>query len=351
MRRLMFRGPGQLRWEEGPAPALSDARDAIVRPIAVARCDLDPAIVTGLYPMAPPFCMGHEMVGEIVDRGDEAGPYEVGRKVIVPFQISCGRCPMCRRGLTNACEAVPPGSAFGLGPHDGIDYGGALADLVRVPFADAMLLALPDGMDPALAAGVPDNIADGYRCVAGPLEEWPRAEVLVVGGLAQSVGLYAVAAAIALGASRVRYVDQDPRRLEIAASLGAEVRNVSLEELTPSDQFAVTVDACVLDQGRTFALRSTQPCGTCTSVSGGATTTAVLPLQSMYLKGIRYEIGRVHAAATASPVLDLLTSGRLDPRPVTTAVLPFADAADAMTDPTVKVVFLNEHQAVLSTSS
>ena len=339
MRHLVFLGPGSLEWQESTDPRLADDRDAIVRPLAVARCDLDPAIALGLYPMTPPFALGHEMVGEVVERGNRAGAAAIGDRVIVPFQISCGSCSMCRRGLTNACTAVPPGSAFGLGPHGGIDFGGALADLVRVPFADHLLLPLPDGLDPVVASGIPDNVSDGYRTVAGPLAELPGAPVLVVGGLAASVGLYAVAAAVALGSDRVLYVDQDRSRLALAASLGAETIDAPLAELALETSFPITVDACVLEEGRDLALRSTSPCGTCTSVSGGAASRSSLPLQSMYLKGIRYEIGRVHARSTASAVLELVADGRLDPGAVITRTVPFEDAVDAMIEPDIKIVF------------
>ncbi|CAN5467078.1 hypothetical protein BH23ACT3_BH23ACT3_13280 [soil metagenome] len=174
MRALVFTGPSALEWSDVPEARIQDDRDVIVRPLAVARCDLDPAIALGLYPMPAPVVMGHEMVGEIIDIGATAGDWSVGARVIVPFQISCGACEMCRHGLTNACTAVPAGSAFGLGPHDGIDFGGALADLVRVPFADHLLFRLPDGLSPERAAGVPDNVSDGYRCVAPHLRDHRR---------------------------------------------------------------------------------------------------------------------------------------------------------------------------------
>ncbi len=138
MRHLVFSGPGDLAWQECPDPQLRGPRDALVRPLAVARCDLDPVIALGLYPITPPFAMGHEMVGEIVDLGDSVTHLTLGERVIVPFQASCGDCAPCRRGLSNACVTVPPGTAFGLGPHGGVDLGGALADLVRVPFADLL---------------------------------------------------------------------------------------------------------------------------------------------------------------------------------------------------------------------
>ena len=344
MRALMFRGPMAIAWEEIETPKLLEPRDALVRPIAVARCDLDPAIALGLYPMPAPFVMGHEMVGEVVAVGEAISNVRLGDKVIVPFQLSCMTCAPCLRGHTNACVNVPSGTAFGLGPHGGIDLGGALAEIVRVPWADVMLIPLPEGMDPVAAAGIPDNVSDGYRCVAAPLAERPGAPVLVVGGLAPSVGLYAVMAALALGSERVVYVDDDAARLELAAAAGAEVVNAKdqWDSLKLAERFPIVVDANVLDPGRNFALRSVEPCGVCTSVSGGASSRSNLPLQSMYLKGVRYEIGRVHACATARPVLDLVSSGALDPARIINKVVPFSEAVEGMILPVTKVVFVND---------
>ena len=344
MRALMFRGPMALAWEEVETPQLMEPRDALVRPIAVARCDLDPAIALGLYPMPAPFVMGHEMVGEVVAVGEAISNIRLGDKVIVPFQLSCMTCAPCLRGHTNACVNVPSGTAFGLGPHGGVDLGGALAELVRVPWADVMLIPLPEGMDPVVAAGIPDNVSDGYRCVAAPLAERPGAPVLVVGGLAPSVGLYAAMASLALGAERVVYVDDDAARLELAAAAGAEVVDAKdqWDSLKLAERFPIVVDANVLDPGRNFALRSVEPCGVCTSVSGGASSRSNLPLQSMYLKGVRYEIGRVHACATARPVLDLVSSGALDPARIINKVAPFSEAVEGMILPVTKVVFVND---------
>ena len=344
MRALMFRGPMAIAWEEVETPRLVEPRDALVRPIAVARCDLDPAIAIGLYPMPAPFVMGHEMVGEVVAVGEAISNVRLGYKVIVPFQLSCMTCAPCLRGHTNACVNVPSGTAFGLGPHGGVDLGGALAELVRVPWADVMLIPLPEGIDPVVAAGIPDNVSDGYRCVAAPLAERPGAPVLVVGGLAPSVGLYAVMAALALGADRVVYVDDDAARLELAVAAGAEVIDAKdqWDSLKLAERFPIVVDANVLDPGRNFALRSVEPCGVCTSVSGGASSRSNLPLQSMYLKGVRYEIGRVHACATARPVLDLVSSGALDPARIINKVVPFSEAVEGMILPVVKVVFVND---------
>jgi alcohol dehydrogenase len=333
-----------LAWEEVETPTIIDPRDALVRPLAVARCDLDPAIAVGLYPMTGPFVMGHEMVGEIVGLGAGVPGFSRGDRVIVPFQLSCSACDPCRRGLTNACSEVAMGTAFGLGPHGGVDLGGALAECVRVPWADVMLIALPDNVDPIAAAGIPDNVSDGYRCVAGPLRDRPGSDVLVVGGLAPSVGLYAVMSAVALGARSVVYVDDDRERLALAASLGADAVDACGDwaDLRLDRKFPVVVDANVLDAGRNLAFRSVEPCGTVTSVSGGASAMSSLPLQKMYNKGVRYEIGRVHAVATARPVLDLVANGTLDPARVVSSVVPFSDAAAGMTASGPKIIFVND---------
>jgi alcohol dehydrogenase len=340
MRSLVLHGAGSLVWDDAPTPRLQGDGDALVAPLAVARCDLDLALSIGLTPSRGRLHMGHEMVGVVIDHGDDAGAVRAGDRVIVPFQISCGQCEMCARGLTNACTAVPHGSAYGLGPFGGVEWGGALSDLVRVPFASHMLIPLPDGMDPVDACGVPDNASDGYRCVAEPMRRWPGEDVLVVGGAAQSVGLYAVASAVALGAPRVVYVDDDPARLELASSLGAEVRDGGASALTADDSFAITVDATVTPDGQMATVRATAPCGIHTCVSAGGP--ANLPMRRMYMQGISFELGRVHARSTAPAVLDLMATGRLDVAAVIGSVVPFDDAPDAMLDPQPKVVFVND---------
>ena len=83
-----------------------------------------------------------------------------------------------------------------------------------------MLVRLPAGLEPAAVASISDNVADGWRAVGPPLAEYPGARVLVLGGIG-SVPLYAVACALAAGASRVDYVDADPGRAAVAAALGA----------------------------------------------------------------------------------------------------------------------------------
>ena len=223
MRQLLVEGPGRTRWADVPDVDLSSPAAAIVRPLAVATCDLDVAVLRGRYPFEYPYPFGHEAVAEVLDVGDDVRTVRPGDLVVVPFQISCGECGPCTRGRTGNCASVPRLSTFGLGTMGGLAWGGLLADCALVPYADAMLVRVPNGIAPAAIASVSDNIADAWRTVGPQLQAQPGAEVLVVGGDAgpNSIGLYATGLAVALGAARVEYADNDPVRLAVAADLGA----------------------------------------------------------------------------------------------------------------------------------
>ena len=243
MQRLMLIGTGQVRWEEAAEPELTEPGGAIVTPVAVATCDLDVAVLGGRYPLAGPYPFGHEAVAEVVQTGRDVTTVAPGDLVVVPFQISCGHCPPCRRGRTGNCAAHPRMSTYGLGVMGGLDWGGLLADLAYVPHADAMLVPLPPGLDPLAVASASDNIADAWRAVGPQLAAEPGAEVLIVAGGdgARSIGLYAAGMAVALGAARVAYLDQDDSRLAFAAALGAEV--IDGPPGRKAGSFPVTVDA------------------------------------------------------------------------------------------------------------
>ena len=338
MESLTYAGEGSIELREGDAPALQGDGEALVRPVAVATCDLDAAIVGGATPFPPPIALGHECVAEVLETGDAvAGSLAPGTLVSVPFQISCGACHACRRGHTASCRGVPPFSMYGFGAA-GSDWGGFLSDTVRVPFAEHMLVPLPAGLDPEAVASASDNIADAWRTVGPPLEREPGAAVLVMGGAGPgSIGLYAAAIAVALGAERVVYVDGDPRRREIAAGFGAEA--VDRSEERPG-RFPITVDASADPDQLVLALRSTEPDGICTSTGIYFGEQPALPVLEMYMKNTTFVTGRVHARPAIPHVLALAARGKVHPERVTTRVVPWKDAAAALAEPDwVKLVF------------
>lgn len=366
MRELQFIRVGRLEWRETPEPRLQADREALVRPVAVARCDLDAAVLRGEAPFrgralhllrehlpeaigqrrifrnAPfkgPYPFGHECVAEIVTVGDAVRTVRPGQRVIVPFQINCGECPNCRRGLTGSCTAVPPRSMYGFGDLGGKHWGGALAEVMRVPFADAMLVPLPAALEPGTMASAADNIPDGWRTVGPHLRAAPGADVLVVGGGAASIGLYAAGCAVAAGAGRVDYVDRDGARLALAGKLGATPRKRE-EDMVRLGPYRITVDASADPHGLALALRSTEPGGVCTSVGIYYPTYTPVPLREMYGTGVTFITGRANVRACLCEVVGLAECGRLHPEVVTGRRAGWEDAPEALLDPCAKVVVI-----------
>lgn len=336
MQRLLLDGPGALHWEDAAEPELTPGA-AIVRPIAVATCDLDVGVLQGVYPLEGPYPFGHEGVADVVAVADGVTSVVTGDRVVVPFQISCGACAPCRRGRTGNCAAHPPMSTYGLGAMGGLAWAGLLADLALVPHADAMLVPLPAGVDPVAVASASDNIPDGFRAVGPQLVADPGAEVLVVGGVGgpASIGLYAVGLAVALGAGRVLYVDDDPDRLVVAAALGAEVEEDPTRRKVGA--FPITVNAGGAEAHLRCALNSTAFDGVCTNVAVLIEDPA-LPLFQMYSRCCTLHTGRAHARPHIPAILDLVASGRFDPTLVTSTVVAWDDAVEALSDPPMKLV-------------
>jgi threonine dehydrogenase-like Zn-dependent dehydrogenase len=327
MQQLTYTGANALQWREVPEPRLSSDGAALVRPRAVATCDLDDLIIGGGSPFPAPFAIGHECVAEVVEVGDAVRSFAPGQLVSVPFQISCGQCAACLRGRTANCSGVPFMSSYGFGPAVE-QWGGFLSDLVCVPYAEHMLVALPTGLEPAALASASDNISDAWRTVGPSLAEEPGAPVLVVGGAAAgSIGLYAAALAVALSAESVLYVDLDAGRRATAAALGAETLDRIPKRLGP---FPITVDASANPKGLALALRSTAADGVCTSCAIYFGEEPAMPLLEMYTKGITFRTGRVNARPAMPHVLGLAAAGSLHPELITTRVLGWADAAEGL---------------------
>ncbi len=335
MRQLMFLGPRRAEWQEAPEPAVGGALEAIVEPLAVATCDLDVAILRGTFRAFPgSFPLGHEGVARVTDIGDAVSSVAPGDLVVVPFQVSCGTCRACQAGRTGNCASVPLGSMYGYEPFGG-PWGGFLADAVRVPYADAMLVRLDPGVDPVAAASLSDNVPDAWRTVGPALADAPGSEVLIVGGGGGSVPLYAVQLALALGAPAVRYLDRDTEALALAAGFGAQVSDGPVpRQLGP---FPVTVDGSMNTDGLGCALRSTAPDGVCTSVGIYLRDTAV-PLFDMYVNGITFRTGRGHARPAIPGLIELVASGRFHPELVTSQVADWEAAPEVLSEPPRKLV-------------
>jgi alcohol dehydrogenase len=334
MRALQVAPGGRLRWKAVPVPAGPGPDGALVRPLACSTCDLDCAIALGASQFPLPLHLGHECVAEVLAVGERVSMFASGDRVVVPFQINCGRCRACLAGRTGNCTAVPPVSMYGMGLVGGL-WGSAFAEELAVPYADAMLVRLPAGIDPVAAASVADNICDAYRHVVPHLpkllDEDPEGEVLVLAAtrrrfyFSPSLPLYAGLIAQAYGARHVRLADARPWVREHARRLGMDALHPRQARHLRPVPLVIDVSAGDLE----LALASTAPDGVCTS-SGSLHRSARIPTLQMYGRNVTLHFGRTHARAVMPEVLALIAAGRLEPQRVITNVAPLDQAPSAL---------------------
>ncbi|MCA1188991.1 MULTISPECIES: zinc-binding dehydrogenase [unclassified Saccharopolyspora] len=332
MRELTYVGRWTAEWREVPDPRPRSDEDAIVAPIAATSCDVDSAILAGHGPIEPPFALGHECVAEVVEVGDAVTSAVPGDRVVVPWAIACGACERCRAGLSAHCTSVPHMAMFGA-PLGG-SWGGLFSDLVRVPWADAMLVPLPAGLDPVAMASASDNWPLAWRLVAPHLQARPGARVLVV--TRGSIGLYACDIARALGASDVLHVDPEPRHREIASGFGAR----TAAEIEPIPHgFELAIESTGRVEQLATALRSLVPEGICES-AGNHFRPGELPLLEMYLTGVTLRIARDNVRGHLPEALALAGSGLVEPRRVVSEVIDWENLPAALPERHLKPVFV-----------
>ncbi|MGY1814414.1 zinc-dependent alcohol dehydrogenase [Blastococcus sp. SYSU D00820] len=228
MRAMVYRGPYKVRVEEKDRPAIEHPNDAIVRVTLAAICGSDLHLYHGLMPDTRiGHTFGHEIIGVVDEVGSSVQNLQVGDRVMVPFNIFCGTCWYCARGLYSNCHNVNPnatavGGIYGYSHTTG-GYDGGQAEYVRVPFADVGPARIPDWMSDEDAVLLTDMTATGY--FGAQLGDIVEGDVVIVFG-AGPVGLVAARSAWLMGAGRVIVIDHLDYRLEKARTFAhAETYN------------------------------------------------------------------------------------------------------------------------------
>lgn len=231
MRALTWHGKHDIRCESIPDPTIEDGRDAIIKVTACAICGSDLHIFDGLIPsMEHGDVLGHETMGEVVEVGRDNTKLKAGDRVVVPFTIACGECFFCRRGFYSGCERSNPNrdqatKVWGNSPAGLFGYShmlggfaGGQAEYLRVPFADAGPVKVPDGLSDEQVLFLSDIFPTGY--MAAEFCDIQRGDTIAVWGCGP-VGQMAIRSAFLLGAERVIAIDTVPERLALARSGGA----------------------------------------------------------------------------------------------------------------------------------
>jgi threonine dehydrogenase-like Zn-dependent dehydrogenase len=218
MRAMVYRGPYRIRVEEKDIPRIEHPNDAIIKVTLAAICGSDLHLLHGLMPdTRVGHTFGHEFIGIVHEVGPSVQNLKVGDRVMVPFNIYCGSCFFCARGLYSNCHNVNPnatavGGIYGYSHTTG-GYDGGQAEYVRVPFADVGPMIIPDWLADEDAVVMTDALSTGYfGAQLGDIREGDTVVVLGAG----PVGLYAAKSSWLMGAGRVIVIDHLDYRLEKA---------------------------------------------------------------------------------------------------------------------------------------
>jgi threonine dehydrogenase-like Zn-dependent dehydrogenase len=258
MKAVCWQGRNKVGVETVPDPHLTNPRDAIVKVTSTAICGSDLHLYGGRVPsLLRGDILGHEFMGEVVDVGAGVKNLKVGDRVVVPFNIACGNCYFCQKGMFSACDNSNPspnlsimatGQAcsglFGY-THMCGGYAGGQAEYVRVPFADVGPLPVPEELDDEKVLFISDIFPTGYMA-AENCEIEPGQTIAVWG--AGPVGQFAIRSAFLLGAGRVFAIDRFPERLEMARQSGAEAvdyEKVDVHEFLQEQTGGQGPDACI----------------------------------------------------------------------------------------------------------
>ncbi|PZF57933.1 IMP dehydrogenase [Curtobacterium sp. MCBD17_034] len=333
MRATVIHAARDIRVEDRDDPTIIEPGDVVVRVVAACVCGSDLWPYRGVRPVEP-HTIGHEFVGTVTEVGDAVTTIAPGDFVIAPFTTNDGTCQACRHGITSSCEH---GSVFG-GKQDpyGHPMGGAQAEIVRVPDAEATLVVVPGPVDDALVPSLltlSDVFSTGHHAAVSA-GVGPGKTVVVVGDGA--VGLCAVLAAARLGADHIIAMSRHEDRQRIAREFGAtdivatrgdegidEVRALLGGELADCALEAVGTKES-MDQ----ALRVVRPGGAVGYVgvpAGGPE----LPMSFLFGKNITVAGGVAPVRAYLPELLPDVLSRAVDPGRVFDLELPLEEAAEA----------------------
>lgn len=361
MLAMNYRGPQRVRIDHKPDPEILHPGDAIVRVLRSCICGSDLHLYNGNVPdTRVGTIFGHEFVGEVVDIGSEVQKLKVGDRVIVPFNIACGKCAFCKQELYGNCHEANPqatavGGIFGYS-HTAGGYHGGQAEYARVPYADVGPTVIPEGMDLDDAVLLTDVVPTGYQ--AAEMGGIQKGDTVVIFG-AGPIGIMAAKCSWLFGAGRVIVIDQEEYRLEFAKNYAkCEVYNfrsledpvVFIKRTTDSLGADVCIDAVgaeaagstmqtitgrklLLQAGSATALQwainSVKKGGIVSIVGIYGPTGNLVPIGNVVNKGITIRANQASVKRLLPKLIKHVQNGVIDPKALITHRIPLEEVSDA----------------------
>jgi threonine dehydrogenase-like Zn-dependent dehydrogenase len=372
MKALVWHGKEDIRCDTVTDPEIQDPRDAIIKVTSCAICGSDLHLFHNFIPgMMPGDIMGHETMGEVVEVGPGVdGKLKKGDRIVVPFTIICGECDQCKRGNFSVCETTnrkayladkvfghPTAGLFGYTHLTG-GYPGGQAEYLRVPYADATHIKVPDGIPDEQVLFLSDIFPTGWQA-AVQCDIVPTDTVAIWG--CGPVGQMAIRSAILLGANQVIAIDCLPERLSMAEAGGATTINFEaesvverLQELTDGKGPEKCID-CVgmeshvmasqpdtlldrakqmvmLESDRPHVLREMiyvcRPGGVISVPGVYSGFSDKLPMGAFMNKGLTMRTGQTHVNRWTDDLLRRIEDGQIDPSFVITHTVPLSQGPE-----------------------
>lgn len=334
MRSLFFEGINQVAWRDIASPTVMADHEVLVQTIAASTCFVDNMIISGKSPFEPPFSIGHESVARVVDKGDAVKEFDVGDIVSVPYHRSCGQCPSCSSKQPLGCheKQTPLIPAYGM--PDGQGFGGMFSERYRVPYADYSLIKIPDSLDPIAAVSAGDTLTDAWSTIVPHVRSRLDAKVLITSNA--GYGLYAVQWALASGAALVTYIDDDPSRLAMAESLGAQTMQwVDGIEVPPI--YDVILNERQGAESLRLCLRAAAPGAVCENVVIYFEDVPI-PLGVMHYSGVTLRSSFCPTRNYMPEVIQDLADGVINPRLIESDIIQLDDVPERLFLPSLKPI-------------
>ena len=333
MKANVFLGKNQIRVQDVPKPR-AGVGEAVIRVTLTTICGTDLHIVRGEYPVAPGLVIGHEPVGVIEELGEGVSGYEIGDRVLVGAITPCGQCSACLLGHSSQCGHGLGFEALG-GWRFGNTINGAQAEFLKVPYAQANLAKIPDGLSDEQVVLLADIASTGFSGAESAGIKIGDAVVVFAQG---PIGLCATAGAKLMGAAMIIGVDGDTTRLAMSKRMGADIvldyRDVDVvtevKKITGGGA-DVTIEALGTQQTFESALRCLRPGGTLSSL-GVYSGKLQIPYEA-FAAGI----GDHKIVTTLCPggkermrrLMEVVRHGRVDLRPLLTHTFTLDNICEA----------------------
>lgn len=372
MRALTWEGKHQIAVKNVRDPQILRPDDVIIKVTTAAICGSDLHLYNGYIPMMKKGdILGHENMGEIVEVGSNVKKLKVGDRIVVAFDIGCGKCHHCEHEEYSVCDNSNPNAhiAEGLYGSSGAGlygyshiyggYAGGQAEYLRVPYAEVNSVVVPRGIEDEKVLFLSDIFPTGWMAAENANIE--RGDTVAVWG-AGPVGQFAIRSAFLMGAERVIAIDHFDSRLQLAAKAGAECINFEQTGDGILDEIkyltgGVGPDSCIdavgleahgqsvtamidktkaamfLATDRPDALRQCmQACRKAGTVSIPGVYGGLLdkiPFGAAFGKGLTFKMGQTHTQKYMQPLMDRILNGEIDPSEIISHRIDITEGPEA----------------------